>query len=185
MTTLTHKTPAKSRLWPDHSLSKRIGVVLAGFILLALSAQISIPLQPVPLTFQSATVVLIGLAVGSRYASAIICAYFLAGICGAPVFADLSFGPLVFLGPTGGYLAAFLPAAYLTGYLAENGVCKSLLSSWLVACLGVAVIFTAGLLRLGHFLPWNQVLQVGLYPFVLSESLKLIVLAYFIPKLWK
>lgn len=185
MTTITHKTPVKSILWPDHSLMKQIGMVLAGVLLLALSSQISIPLLPVPLTFQSATVVLIGLAVGSRYASSIIMAYFVAGICGAPVFAGLSFGPLVFLGPTGGYLAGFLPAAYLTGYLAENGFCKSLLSSWLAACLGVAVIFALGLLRLGHFLPWNEVLQVGLYPFVISESIKLVILALFIPRLWK
>src|SRR5690242_8292142 len=110
------KTLSTPLAWP-----KEFTIVLGAALFLALASQISIPLQPVPLTFQSVTVLLIGMALGPRLGGYAIAMYFIAGCLGLPVFANFSFGPQVFLGASGGYLMGFLPAAVVSGYLAQRG----------------------------------------------------------------
>ena len=43
---------------------------------------------------------------------------------GLPVFAEFSGGVNILLGPTGGYLIGFLPAAVVCGYLGQKGFKK-------------------------------------------------------------
>lgn len=169
----------------DQSLLKQCLVILAGVVVLAIASQIAIPLQPVPLTFQSATVVLIGMAYGSRNGSLVILSYLIAGLCGLPVFAEFSAGPTPFMGPTVGYLIGFLPAAFVSGYLAERGFGRHLLTSFITALIGVSIIFFCGLSALSSFIGWNHAIQVGLMPFIASEPVKLLAVAFIIPRLWK
>src|SRR6187551_2972570 len=68
----------------EDSKLRKLLLGLAGVIVLAISSQISLPLLPVPLTFQSATVILLGMAYGPRYGSYIMLAYLAAGFCGMP-----------------------------------------------------------------------------------------------------
>lgn len=178
--------PLQSILWPkENTLGKQTMLILAGILLLALASQLSIPLQPVPLTFQSATVILIGMACGVRLASSIIATYLIAGACGLPIFADLSGGIHHFFGPTGGYLIGFLPAAALSGYLAQKGFAKNILSSFITACLSVSVIFLLGTSVLAIFVGWHQAMLLGVMPFVLSEPIKLIAVALLAPRFWE
>lgn len=169
----------------DNSLLKTILTVISGALLLAIAAQISIPLVPVPLTFQSATVVLIGMAMGPRLGSYVIASYLIAGASGIPVFADFSAGPHVFFGATAGYLMGFLPAAFVSGYLAQHGFAKSIIGSFVAALIGVSIIFTCGVAWLSQFVGFAQAVSVGFMPFVVSESVKLFAAAIVIPKLWK
>src|SRR5579883_1199956 len=178
--------PMQSIFWPkDHSLIKQLLLIALGVTLLAFASQLSIPLEPVPLTFQSTAVVLIGMAYGARQGAYVIAAYFLAGACGLPIFADFHAGPAVFVGPTGGYLVGLLPAAFLSGYLAQKGWGKHIISSFAAALLGVTLIFCLGLTWLSQSVGWHQAIIFGLMPFVLSETLKLMAVSYVIPKLWK
>lgn len=182
--TLTHRS---TNLFSatNQSLLKTSMLMLAGVIVLALASQLVIPLQPVPLTFQSATVVLIGMAYGSRNGSLVVLSYLIAGLCGIPVFANLSAGPAPFMGPTVGYLIGFLPAAFVSGYLAERGFGRHLLTSLMAALIGVGIIFFSGLSALSTFIGWDQAIQVGLLPFIASEPVKLLAVALIIPRLWK
>lgn len=183
---LTLRSPLQSIFWPkDHSLVKQTLLILFGVFILALASQLSIPLLPVPLTFQSATVVLIGMAYGPRYGSYVVGAYLLAGLCGIPVFADFSSGLVQFSGPTMGYLIGFLPAAWLSGYLAQKGFAKNIPSSFLAACMGVSIIFTLGVGVLSQSIGFENAIKFGLLPFVFSEMIKLIAVACLIPRLWK
>src|SRR5262245_49962741 len=94
-----------SIFWPkENSFLNQALLVFAGVIVLAFASQLSIPLQPVPLTFQSATVVLIGMVYGARYGTYTIATYLIAGACGLPVFINYSATLSHFLSPTGGYL---------------------------------------------------------------------------------
>lgn len=171
---LTNNSKIKTAMW-----------VLAGVVLLALASQLNIPFQPVPLTFQSATVILIGMAYGPRYGSYVMATYLAAGAIGIPVFASLSAGIPVLLGPTGGYLLGFLPAAFISGYLAKCGFAKSIGRSFLAACIGVTVIFGVGVTVLSTYLGWQNALLFGLLPFMISEPVKLLAVAIFVPRLWK
>lgn len=185
-TSLPFSYPMQSIFWPkENTFFKQSLLILLGVTLLAFASQLSIPLLPVPLTFQSATVILIGMAYGARNGAYVIATYLLAGALGLPVFADFSGGMTYFYGPTAGYLIGFLPAAFLSGYLAQHGWGKHVLTSFLAACLGTGIIFLLGVTLLAQSLGWHQAIAFGLLPFLLSEPIKLAAVAYLIPKLWK
>ena len=92
-------------------------------ILTAISAQISIPIKPVPFTLQSMIVLLAGAFLGAKNGAYSQIVYILMGVIGLPVFAqtaDSTIGIARLFGPTGGYLIAFPLAAFLVGYLTER-----------------------------------------------------------------
>ncbi|MGL4859067.1 MAG: biotin transporter BioY, partial [Enterobacteriaceae bacterium] len=92
---------------------KEYGLILTGVLLLFVMSQISIPLQPVPVTLQTVAVMLIGLTWQRAAAIKTVSVYLLLGAMGMPLFADFSAGYGVFMGPTGGYLAGFLLAVWV------------------------------------------------------------------------
>lgn len=169
----------------SNSFLKQLGLTIAGAFLLALAAQLSIPLTPVPITFQSATVIMIGLAVGPRQGAYIISTYLLAGALGLPVFADLGFGIANLFSPRAGYLLGFLPAVIASGYLAQRGFAKSILGSFIAAIAGASIIFACGISVLSLFVGFNQAIMFGLMPFVSSEIVKLCAVAAVAPRFWK
>jgi biotin transport system substrate-specific component len=179
-------TPMCSVFWPrDNSLLKQSLLILSGVLILAFASQLSIPLKPIPLTFQSATVVLIGMAYGARNGCYVVIAYLLAGLSGIPIFADFSSGIPKLFAPSAGYLFGFLPAALLSGYLTQKGWAKNVISSFAAACLGVSVIFFFGVTALAQFIGWENAIALGLVPFITTESIKLIAVSCLIPRLWK
>lgn len=92
-------------------------------ILTAISAQISIPIKPVPFTLQTMIVLLAGAFLGAKNGAYSQLIYIFLGAIGIPVFAQTADGTMGFarlIGPTGGYLLAFPIAAYLVGYFTEK-----------------------------------------------------------------
>lgn len=97
--------------------------VLSFSILTAISAQISIPIKPVPFTLQTMIVLLAGAFLGAKNGAYSQLIYIFLGAIGLPVFAqtaDGTMGLARLIGPTGGYLLAFPFAAYIVGYLTEK-----------------------------------------------------------------
>ena len=86
---------------------------------LAAAAQVSVPLSGVtaPFTLQSLVVVLAGPIVGARAGTLGIALYLCLGGLGLPAFADAANGWAVLIGPTAGFLWAFIliptPLAHL------------------------------------------------------------------------
>jgi len=95
----------------------RLFWIISFSILTAISAQVSIPVQPVPFTLQTMIVLLAGAFLGAKNGAYSQLLYIFLGAIGLPIFADGSFGFARLIGPTGGYLLAFPIAAYLVGYL--------------------------------------------------------------------
>lgn len=92
-------------------------------ILTAISAQVSIPIKPVPFTLQTMVVLLAGAFLGAKNGAYSQVLYIFLGAIGLPIFAQTADGTMGFarlIGPTGGYLLAFPAAAYLVGYLTEK-----------------------------------------------------------------
>ena len=97
--------------------------VIALSVLTAISAQVSIPVKPVPFTLQTMMVLLAGAFLGSKNGAYSMLLYIFLGAIGLPVFAQTADGTMGFarlIGPTGGYLLAFPVAAYLVGYFTEK-----------------------------------------------------------------
>lgn len=164
-------------------------LVLAGTALVALAAQVSIPLPftPVPITGQTFAVVLVGASLGAVRGFASLLLYWLVGIAGAPVYADQTSGWETFVGPTGGYIVGFMLAAAATGYLAERRWDRRFPSSVAAMLTGNVLIYVPGLLWLGHYLDTNveDTLEAGLYPFVVGDLLKLYLAGALLPLAWK
>lgn len=159
----------------DYSLMQ----VLGASLLIGLCAQIKIPLffSPVPLTLQTFAVLLIGGMLGTKKGIASVLLYFLQGCVGLPVFSGGASGLLYFMGPVGGYLVGFILQAYLVGWWMERQSVPSsgkLVGLLLCACLAQ---LTVGMLWLAHFVGWNHVLSMGLYPFIPGEVLKCLLVA--------
>lgn len=165
-------------LLPEKPISRRsvnIAVILGVSWLLALSAQYSIhiPLSPVPITGQTLVVLLSGIILGKNRAAGAVGVYLIQGAAGLPFFAGGKSGLVVLLGPTGGYLLGFLAAAYFVGMLSELRLKRSLWQAATAMLIGNIIIYVFGLVWLARFVGEFQVLQTGLFPFLIGDALKL------------
>ena len=156
------------------------GIVLAGSILLAVCAHVSLPLwfTPVPLSLQPFGVLLLGLLLSPRMAAATVGAYLLEGAAGLPVFAPGPGGLAHLLGPTGGYLLAYPLAAMLISTLwrrTGRGFAAALASG----ALGDLAILIGGALWLtvtSHGSLWAS-LSFAVVPFLPGDAIKVAVAA--------
>jgi len=166
--------PALAQRWfPARSWLRECAVVVGGAALVAALAQVSVPLQPVPLTGQTLGVLLVGSWLGFSRGSAALTLYVAAGAAGLPIFAGGAFGPAVLAGTTGGYLVGFIVSAALAGFMAEAGLMRTFpraVPSLFVASLPIHAF---GLVWLSRFVPERALLDVGFWPFVAFDPLKI------------
>ena len=162
-------------------------LVLGGSFLVALSAQIAIPLpfSPVPITGQTFAVLVLGMLLGRWRGTAAVLAYLAEGVLGLPVFAGGVAGIAKILGPTGGYLVSFLPAAYLAGYLAEKGWDRRISTTFIAMILGNIVIFGFGAFWLARFVGFDKALSLGVLPFLAGDVVKIGLATFALPGVWK
>lgn len=172
-------------LWPDRSLPFNIMLVLAGSWLIALTAQLTIPLWPVPVTGQTFGVLLVAALLGSRLGPASVITYLAQGALGLPFFAGGAAGVGVLVGATGGYLTGFVAAAFVVGLLAERGWDRQSGKCVLMMLLGTAVIYLFGVSWLARFIGLEAALSNGLVPFIPGDVIKAVLAAIMLPLGWK
>jgi len=158
-------------------------LVLAASILIAISAQIAIPIWPVPMTMQPVAILLVGAALGSTRGAVATLLYLLEGLGGLPVFANGAFGPAVFLGPTAGYLLAFPAGAWIAGKISERAWGRSVGLTIVGMMLAIATIHLGGWSWLAAVmgLGAKQALLVGVAPFWVSDVVKIAIAATLLP----
>jgi biotin transport system substrate-specific component len=136
----------------------RVGLAAVFAGLIALAAQVSVPLPwtPVPFTMSDLAVLIAGAILGRNYGLLSVTLYLVAGAIGIEVFADQeSSGLAVLSGYTAGYLFAFPLAAYYVGWYVERRR-RLLTGRWMTAALaGVGVL---GLLALAT---WTWIATQG------------------------
>jgi biotin transport system substrate-specific component len=159
----------------DLQRSRCVAYTAAFIALITLGSWMAIPFFPVPLTLQTLFVLLAG-TVMKRNAVIPVTLYILLGALGLPVFHNGIAGIGVLLGPTGGYLTGFIPAALITGFAYEHlstsvritglaaasGVILITGTTWLIFSTGMAPV--AGLIAgLVVFLPGDAVKTYAAY----------------------
>lgn len=147
-------------------------LALGGSLAIAASAQIQVPMQPVPMTMQSLVVLLVGIAYGWRLGAATVMLYLAEGMIGLPVFAGFRAGPAVLAGPTGGFLIGFVPAAALAGWLAAQGRTRGVFRATATLLAGHAVLFALGVAWLAVLIGFDRAVVVGLLPFLPGTAVK-------------
>jgi biotin transport system substrate-specific component len=169
------------------ALGVQVLAVVLGAILVALAAQISIPLPgtPVPMTLQPMAVLLVGGLLGARLGALSLILYLAMGAAGLPVFTPspvLLPGIGRLFGQTGGYLLAYPIAAYAVGTIMADGR-----NVWRVACgvlAGLVLIHIGGLAQLAILTgDLSAAAGFGTWPFLLGDLLKLAVLVPVLTKL--
>jgi len=176
-------------VWKDASLLRNILLAIGGSILLTASAKFKVPMYPVPVSMQTFVVLILGMVYGWKLGGATVFLYLLQGAMHLPVFAgtpEKGLGLAYMTGPTGGYLAGFLFAAMLVGWLAQRGWDRNIVTIFLGMVLGNAVIYAFGLYWLGTVLGWDKpIVEYGLIPFIWGDLLKIILAMLVIPAAWK
>jgi biotin transport system substrate-specific component len=150
-----------------------------------------VPLWPVPVTGQTLAVVVVGAALGARRGAAALATYLFAGLAGLPVFAGFTGGFLV-AKPSFGYIIGFVVAASVAGWFAERAWDRKPLLAFAGFVLASAIPFVFGIPYMAFILNVvgggsfgvGEILQFGLWPFVVGGLVKAAIAAVAIPAAW-
>ena len=159
--------------------ARRVLAVIAGAVVVALAAQVTVPLPgtPVPLTLQPLAVLVVGGWLGAEFGAASLVTYLAMGAAGLPVFTPsplLPQGVARLLGATGGYLLAYPVAAYAVGRLVGDGTRAVRLA--LAAFAGIVLIHVGGLAQLALLTgSVAQAARLGTLPFIIGDLLKVLL----------
>jgi len=169
------------------TLLNNVILVIAGVALTALSAQLSIPALPVPFTFQTLAVLVIGSTYGAARGSITMAAYALVGALGVPVFADASSGFNVVFGSSGGFIIGFIFAAAVAGRLAELNWSSNALKALTSFVASTVVIYGFGVPVLAMIPYYDANLLAAaqdMLPFLIWDAVKAVIAATLIPGAW-
>lgn len=162
----------------NNKLQQMIVIALFAAIIGVL-AQLVIPLPLVPITGQTLAIGLAATILGSRNGTYATVLYIIIGAVGIPVFAQMQAGFGVIVGPTGGFLIGFIPAAFIIGYYLEKT--KFNLTHALIANLigmFITLIIGTAWLKFVAELSWKAAFLGGFAPFIIGGLIKAFLAAW-------
>ena len=176
-------------LWPAIRSNWMLQVLLAvvGSVVLAVSAQISIPVLPVPFTLQTLALLLIGAAFGPWLGAATLLLYLADGAVGLPVFQGFKSAWQVYY--SAGYLVAYPFAAFIAGWASQYsrgmGFLPGLLAVLAAFLAADALVFVLGYAWLANLVGPDKAWLGGVAPFLLWDALKVAVAALITTGAWR
>ena len=182
-------TSLRTSLIPRSTALTNAVLVVSGVLGLAALAQVAVPVpgSPVPVTGQTLGVLLLGTTYGSTLGFTTFALYLLAGIAGAPVFANSGHGLDRLVGATGGYLVGMLVATFVLGQFARFRLDQKFLTALPSMLIGTVITFSFGVVWLHEYTgqSWNWTISAGLTPFVIGEALKIAIAGTSLPAMWR
>jgi biotin transport system substrate-specific component len=173
------------------SIAADIALVASGALLTAVAAQLVIPASPVPFTFQTLSVLLVGAALGSVRGALSMLLYASLGIIGLPVFAPLADGShatglQAVMGATFGFVIGFIGAAFVIGYLAERTWSSHAVKMFVSYAVGSLVIYLFGVPVLAMVATGGDlsVAATIMAPYLIWDAVKAIAAALLFPLAW-
>ena len=149
---------------------------------IVICAWISIP-STVPFTLQTLAVFLAAGLLGMRKSVAAIAVYILLGAAGVPVFSGFRAGIGTILGPTGGYMIGFFPAAIITCLgISRFGrgfwVMAASMAAGLVVCYAFGTAWFALVYTGAANVPSiGSILSMCVVPYIIPDAAKICVAA--------
>jgi len=188
---LTARITLIDRIIPRSKVAD-IALVTGGAALTALAAQIVIPASPVPFTFQTLAVLLVGATLGSARGALSMVLYAVLGIIGLPVFAPLADGShavgiSAVLGATFGFVIGFIAAAGVIGYLAERSWSSNALKMFASYVIGSIVTYAFGIPVLAAVAAEGDLATAASWmaPYLVWDAVKAIAAGALLPLAWK
>lgn len=139
---------------------------------IAMGAQVSVPMTPVPMTMQTFFVLLAGATLGPLRGPTSVALYLTAAAAGLPVLSEGASGTAAFVGPTAGYLFAFPVAAAVVGVSTQHGGLDSPLRGFLILLGAHLLILSSGAAWLALQIGPAAALQAGFAPFLIGAAVK-------------
>lgn len=183
-------------VFPSMSRMTQVLLVLVGAAAIAVAAQISVPMFPVPMTLQTLAILTIGFAYGARLGGATLVTYLGYGAMGLPVFAKGMNGA-AFFGPTAGFLVGFVAMAILAGMMTDRGIRNvfalalgAIVISALLYIPGVAWAMGADAVFGLDASKWGandfaSIWKWYMSPFLIGDAVKAILAALIVSGAWK
>ncbi len=147
---------------------------------------ISLPIGPVPVSLATLGIYLAAYVLDPFMAVAACFVYILAGAIGLPVFSGFSGGVAKLVGPTGGYIAGYIPMLFV-GALLINKFWKNRIISIIALEASTWILYLLGTLWLCHVtgMDFKAGLFTGVIPFLLVDLLKIVIAAIMGPEIRK
>lgn len=168
----------------DNNKSIRMQVLCALFAAVcAVCSQLTIPIQPVPITLGTFAALMAGGFLGKRYGLLALIIYLILGMAGVPVFSMMRGGFSVLAGPSGGFIIGFAPMAFVVGLVAEKWG-YSFKNMLLATVLGTAVCYAMGLawfIFLTHTGIWPAMVMC-MFPFLPGDLAKIVLASFLVSK---
>ncbi|MEW9806910.1 biotin transporter BioY [Mesorhizobium sp. ZMM04-5] len=168
-------------------LGAQLFLVVAGTLLLTLSAKTKVVLGPVDMSLQTLVVLLIAAGFGLRLGVATLLLYLAEGAMGFPVFQgtpEKGLGVVYMLGTTGGYLAGFVVMAAIVGWAADRGLDRNPLKLFGVMLAADAVMLAMGYAWLAVLIGSAKAWEFGVVPFLVPDLIKVALAAALVPAVW-
>lgn len=118
----------------------RIGLFVA---LLIVSAKITIPMIPVPMTLQSLTVIFFACFLGFFDSAIGVAVYIALGLLGLPVFAGGSAGIAYVIKPSFGFTVGFFVACFISGAIYRKG--GKTIRTVIAVAAGTIIVYIVGI----------------------------------------
>lgn len=166
--------------------TKTIALIAVMTAVTCVLAPLSIPIGPVPISLTNLAIYFGLYILGTKKETISYIVYMLIGLVGVPVFSGFTGGPGKLIGPTGGYIIGFVPMAILAGLVIEKTKGKPI-PSFLAMVAGTAVCYALGTIWLAYQgqMDFMKALWAGVIPFIPGDLIKMILAAFFGPRIRK
>ena len=158
----------------NHSIRMQVLCALFAAVC-AVCSQLTIPIQPVPITLGTFGVLMAGGFLGKRYGLLALLIYLILGAAGVPVFSMMRAGISVLAGPSGGFILGFAPMAFVVGLVSEKlgHTFKSMLVATLMGIGWFMFLTGTGM--------WSAMVMC-MFPFLPGDLAKIILASFLVAK---
>ena len=144
----------------------------------------TLPLGAVPVTLATLAIYFVSAVGGAKKGVAAVAIFILLGVAGVPVFSGFQGGFDKLIGPTGGFIAGYLPLSLIVGLAADKFPTKKAAYP-LSMFIGTLVLYALGALWLAYS-SGNSVgnaLLLSVLPFLPIDTLKIAAASFLAYKL--
>lgn len=140
--------------------------------LITAGAYIAFPIGPVPIVLQNFFILLCSLLLPPKIVFITVLSYILCGISGLPVFSGGKSGIAHIIGPTGGFLLAYIPASLSASIVNRIFHDKGIMAAVLSSIIFTVIVYGGGIFRMNQLFGLEKALYLGVLPFIIPDLIK-------------